>query len=95
MELKVKEVICVIRRGAEPSVEICKSRFLRDTTFHHGGAAAEQRAIAIFRKMRSRCPSISRSEAAYQWAIIVRAAATADTCSVESHGGGGEPPEYK
>lgn len=50
MELKVKEVVCVIQRGAGPTVEICKSGFLRDTTFHHGGDAAEQRAIAIFRK---------------------------------------------
>lgn len=96
MALKVKEAICVIQRGAELSVEICKSRFLRDTTLHHGGAAAEQRAIAISQKRRSRRPSISRSEAAYRRAIAVRPAATADTCSVESHtGGGDEPPEYQ
>lgn len=52
LELKVKKAICVIRRGAEPAVEICKSRSLRDASFHHGGAAAEQRAIAIFGKTR-------------------------------------------
>lgn len=40
-QLKVKEAICVIQRGAEPSLEICKSRFLRDTTFHHGGATCD------------------------------------------------------
>lgn len=87
-ELKVKKVICVIRRGAEPAVGICKSRSPRDASFHHGEAAAEQRVIAIF---GGRTPPIYQSERGGLSAGLSLSGPQPRTPALQSHtrGGGG------